>query len=125
MNFEDLKILIVDDELGIRRSLSVFLEDEGVDVSTAVSGTEALSIDSLSKFNASIIDIRMPEMSGDLLIKKLHDINNNMKFIIYTGSQEFDIPPELKEIGISTDNVIYKPLNDLSALSSLLKKLCL
>ncbi len=125
MNFEDIKILIVDDEIGIRRSLSVFLEDEGMSVVSTASGKEALDRQDLKSLNLAIVDIRMPELSGDELIKKLHEINKEMKFIVYTGSQEFIVTEELSNLGLREDAVLYKPLKDLSILSELIKKLYL
>lgn len=124
MNKDSLKVLIVDDEQGIRRSLSVFLEDEGMEIETANSAPEVLLKENINSFNLSIVDIRMPDFSGDKLIIKLHELNKNMKFIIYTGSQQFSISPQLQEIGLSNDMVLYKPLEDLKELSNLIKKLC-
>lgn len=125
MNYEDLRVLVIDDEIGIRKSLSIFLEDEGFSVNAVSSGKEALMLNDLNSYNAAIVDIRMPELSGDQLIIKLNEKNNRLKFIIYTGSQEFDIPLELQNIGIERENIFYKPLENLSLISELLLKLCL
>lgn len=125
MNIEDIKVLIIDDELGIRRSLSVFLEDDGMSVTSVQSGNDSLALKDLQSFTIAIVDIRMPELTGDQLIKKLHEINNEMKFIVYTGSQEFEVTQDLYDAGLREDAVLYKPLKDLSILSELIKKLCI
>lgn len=124
MSIENLNILVVDDEKGIRRSLSVFLEDEGASVTSVESAEEALLLQNIESFDIAIVDIRMTGISGDILIPKLYDIKKSMKFIIYTGSQEFEISPEICKLGISDKNVIYKPLADLSILSELISTIC-
>ncbi len=58
------KILIVDDELDIRDLLSMFLENEGFEIETAVDGLDAIEKINISRPNLVISDIRMPRCNG-------------------------------------------------------------
>jgi CheY-like chemotaxis protein len=59
-----VKILIVDDELDIRKSLRRFLEKEKHTVTEARDGLEALKILQKKKFDLVLLDILMPNMTG-------------------------------------------------------------
>ena len=58
------KILVVDDEIGIRQSLKKILEKEGYTVITASNGEEAFKTIRGGDIDLLITDIRMPEMDG-------------------------------------------------------------
>ena len=61
---QDKKILVVDDEPNILRSLTYILNKEGYDVSTAEDGAEAMDMIRDSKPHLMILDVMMPNMSG-------------------------------------------------------------
>ena len=65
----DARILIVDDEEGMRRFLSIMLTKEGYDVTAVASGAEALREFEKNVFHVVISDIKMPGMSGIELLK--------------------------------------------------------
>ena len=123
MNIEDCKIVVIDDEPGIRRSLSVYLEDEGAEVLVADSGISALDIPDIAEVDVAIVDMRMPEMRGDELIPLLHEKNSETKFIIYTGSHEVELSKPLEKVGMKSGDIIYKPLLDLSLLTDKINEL--
>ncbi|MHB9099695.1 MAG: response regulator, partial [Syntrophales bacterium] len=65
---ENMKILLVDDELSIRTVLSETLAHCGYDIETAESGTEAMQKFQSGRFAAVITDVKMPKANGmDLL----------------------------------------------------------
>lgn len=69
-----MKVLIVDDEIATRDTLKDVLQDEGFAVEVASNGREAL--DHLSKIGpvcAIILDLIMPEMSGQELLEAMAD----------------------------------------------------
>jgi two-component system NtrC family sensor kinase len=61
------KVLLVDDEAGIRRSVGRFLRRCGCEVATAPTGSEAIEALRQSDFNLIISDIRMPSLGGEEL----------------------------------------------------------
>ena len=65
------RVLIVDDEPAIRLSVTSFLRGLGHDVTAVASGREALEAVSRHPFDVAAIDLRMPDMTGDLLYNEL------------------------------------------------------
>jgi CheY-like chemotaxis protein len=65
-------ILIVDDELNMRRILSAILEKEGYKIFTAENGKKALQCFKERPSNIVIADLRMPEMDGLELLRELN-----------------------------------------------------
>jgi two-component system response regulator AtoC len=58
------KVLIVDDELGLRQSLSLLLRDAGYDVATEADGRRALERTATEPFDLILCDVRMPALGG-------------------------------------------------------------
>lgn len=112
----NINVLIVDDEHFILESLTGFLEDFDFKVFRAESGEEALEVLKQEKFQAAIIDLRLPGMSGDVLIRKIHKSYPDIRFVIHTGSVGYMLSEELKAIGMKTDHVFFKPMPDLTIL---------
>lgn len=79
------KILVVDDEEKIRKSLSGLLQDEGYDVVTAGSGTECLHIMSSQHFDLVILDIVMPDMNGIEVLQRIKKKYKGTEVITVTG----------------------------------------
>src|SRR3989339_532783 len=81
------KILLVDDEEGIRRNMKAMLEDSGHQVVTAADGVEALQIFSAgpASFTLIISDMSMPAMTGLQLIKECRKHRPDILAIISSG----------------------------------------
>ncbi|MCF8067714.1 MAG: response regulator [Desulfobacterales bacterium] len=114
---DSVKVLIVEDEVTIRNSLSAFMEDFGFDVSTAESAEEALKILEDTPHDAAIIDLRLTGMSGDMLIINAYKLQPLMRFVIHTGSSGFRLSKELKQIGLLPEHIFLKPQPDLEKLA--------
>ena len=65
------KVLVVDDELSIREMLQIFLKREGFDVSVAHSGEAGLACIRKKDFNVVVSDIKMPDMTGIDLLRRV------------------------------------------------------
>ena len=79
------KVLIVDDELIIRDSLTAWLEEDGYYVCTAEDGMKGLTIAKNEKFDIAVLDIKMPGMDGITLLKKLQEFNKELPIIMMTA----------------------------------------
>ncbi|PLX93984.1 MAG: DNA-binding response regulator [Desulfuromonas sp.] len=79
------RILIVDDEEGMRRMLARLLGREGYDIVTAGSGSEALRQIEADDFDLVITDINMPEMDGLELLKEAKAFNPALPAIVITA----------------------------------------
>jgi len=82
---EKIKILVVDDELPVGKSISHALREEGYDVDMALSGEEALQRLRRRPYAVMVVDLMMPGMSGMDLLSAVKETNMNISVIITTG----------------------------------------
>jgi len=111
------RILIVDDEQGIRCLLSDALGSEGFDCSNASAGAEALKLLDAQSFDALISDLRMPGISGLELLKEVHQKHPQMAFLMATAVDDVRVGIEAMKAG--ADDYLVKPLQLEAVLSSL------
>ncbi len=106
----DKSILLVDDEEGIRKVLSILLADMGYQVHTAATGVEALR--TFEKLRPPIVltDIKMPEMDGIELLRKLKQISPDTEVIMITGHGDMDLA--IKSVKYEATDFVTKPIND-------------
>ena len=76
------KILIVDDEMKVRRMYSSLLKSEGYRVFSASSAVEADDILGKRKIDLVLLDINMPEIDGSLLHQVMDTFHKNAKIIV-------------------------------------------
>ena len=110
----EIRVLVVDDEPSIRNSLVEFLEDCEFTVLSADSAEGALDLLARFPVDVALVDIRLPKLDGDSLILQAHLLRPSLRFLIHTGSMEYQLPEELKTLGVSPDHVFLKPQPDLS-----------
>lgn len=79
------KILVVDDDQGMREFLGIMLTREGYKVKTASGGKEALSLCGKRKFDLVITDLKMPRIDGIDLLKAIKEISPETMVILITG----------------------------------------
>lgn len=121
---EELKtILILDDDEVIRLSLVDYFEDRGCDVFAADTGEKALELLSHEKVDGAIVDLRLPGMDGNKFIAKAKVDNPFMAFIIYTGSLGFSRDETFTGTPQVCDNVVKKPIEDISYFPETLNKM--
>jgi DNA-binding NtrC family response regulator len=84
---EEIKanVLVVDDEEQFLKVFSQRLEGHGMAVDTATSGEEALKKVKGKDFDAIILDLVMPGMTGIETLKRIRSENPDLQFIILTG----------------------------------------
>lgn len=78
-------LLIVDDELHVRESLGHWFIEDGYEVATASSGKEALAILGRQHFDVVITDIKMPEMDGIELQRRIHETDPDVAVLVITA----------------------------------------
>jgi two-component system phosphate regulon sensor histidine kinase PhoR len=94
------KILVVDDELGMREGCRKVLLSEGYEVETAEDGAAGLELFNRERdFAAAIVDIRMPRMDGIELIRRIHDIDEDAILLIITAYSTIDSAVEATKRG--------------------------
>ncbi|MBN2515140.1 MAG: sigma-54-dependent Fis family transcriptional regulator [Deltaproteobacteria bacterium] len=79
------KILVVDDDQGMRDYLEIMLTREGYDVTTASGGREAISVCKKKKFDLVISDLKMPKINGIDVLKAIKEHSPETMVILITG----------------------------------------
>jgi len=79
------RILIVDDERSVRKSLQEWFQEDGFDVETAEDGHEALRIMDTGPFDLFIVDLKMPGMDGITLQRRIQEGDKDATVIILTA----------------------------------------
>jgi PAS domain S-box-containing protein len=106
----DKRILLVDDEEGIRKVLGIALADVGYEVLTACDGKEAIDIYNKNNPPIIITDIKMPVMDGIELLKTIKRENSDTEVIMLTGHGDMDLAIEC--LKLEATDFITKPIND-------------
>ena len=117
----DISVLLVDDDM-IRDCVGAYLEDEGFSVHGAESGEEAL--ESIARICPSVCisDMRLPGMDGAEFIIKAHTLCPETGYLLHTGML-YSLSDELRLIGMTADDVLLKPIHDLSKLIDKIRQL--
>jgi len=113
--------IILDDEQSIRQSIASYLEDEGHRVLCADSTEAALELVAQHPVDAAVVDIRLPGKDGNAFILEARGIRPEIKFVIHTGSADYTLPEAVKALGMTKENVLIKPVRDLSMILEALK----
>ncbi len=101
-------ILIIEDDLRIRRILQLELEHEGYLVSLAKDGKEGLEKAKLIRYDLILLDLMLPEISGEEVCKELRK-NSDVPIIVLTAKENIRSKVELLDMG--ADDYITKPFN--------------
>lgn len=101
-------ILLVDDDIDCLHHLSMFLEFQGFEVSTASGGINALETLHQHKFRMMITDFNMPDINGVELAAKAKELHSEMHIVLATGKNLHEIGEAAASAGIS--ELISKPI---------------
>ena len=113
------KILLVDDEEGIRKVLDISLSDIGYKVFTAEGGKEAFDIFRRMQPPIVLTDIKMPGMDGIELLQKIKEESPDTEVIMITGHGDMELA--IRSLKFDATDFITKPIND-DALEIALKR---
>ncbi len=117
------QILIVDDEKVIRETLKDILEYEGYKTDEAAEGEKALEMIKKKKYDAVILDIKMPKMDGIEVLEKSMSFNPEIPIIMLSGHATIEIaieatkkgaysfltkPPDLNQLLLTVRNAVEK-----------------
>ncbi|MDH7563675.1 MAG: response regulator [Candidatus Bathyarchaeota archaeon] len=105
---ERTRILVVDDDESIRKTISTILEENGYKVDTAEDGREAIEKTDARFYNLALIDIKLPDMEGTELLDKMRDTTPRMVKIIVTGFPS--LRNAVEAVNKSADAYLIKPV---------------
>lgn len=115
----DGKVLVVDDQEGIRKLLGETCNLLGYDVITAPSGKEALQLAAEHKIQAAIVDMKMPGLNGIETLRELYTLNPELKIGLMTGYGDVGIVEEI--VHTLACKIIHKPF-DLEVIREFLEE---
>lgn len=102
------RILVIDDESGIRSSLKGILEDEGYEVKTTDTGEKGLDMVKGERFDLVFLDIWLPEMNGIEALEKIKSTEENTQVVMITGHGSVEAAVKATKLGAY--NFLEKPL---------------
>jgi len=105
------KLLIIDDERGIRNTLREILSDEGHDVDVAENGKQGLEMACAKSYDLIFSDIKMPEMDGLELLKALKEGEEAIETPIVMISGHGDVETAVQALKLGAFDFLLKPLD--------------
>ena len=101
MNGEAPRILVVDDEPGMRTGCHRILAAEGYEVETAEDGIDALErfAKENGSFSAALVDLKMPRMDGLELIDRVHAMDEDIVLLVITAYATIETAVEATKRG--------------------------
>ena len=111
------RILLIDDDKNIRKTLSIVLQEEGYIVDTAECGKQAVEKSFANFYNLAIVDWRLPDIEGTILITQLKETTPKMAKIMLTGYPSMS--NAIEAVNQHADAFLIKPVD----VEQLLKKI--
>ena len=105
---DNLKILVVDDEVNIRNVIKEYAKFEGYEVEEAGNGMQAVEICKEKDFDIIIMDVMMPKLDGFSAIKEIRKTKNIPVLMLSARGEEYD---KLFGFEIGIDDYVVKPFS--------------
>ncbi len=95
------KVLVIDDEQGIRDLLDTMLSRKGYDVLLAESGPKGLEIFGRERPDVIILDLKMPGMDGLTVLRQVRSLKPGQPVIVMTGVGTAEIEQQVRVLGVT------------------------
>jgi DNA-binding NtrC family response regulator len=95
------KILVIDDEQGIRNLLDTLLRRKGYDVVLAESGRQGLELFRRERPDVIVLDLKMPEMDGLTVLRQIKNLDPGKPVIILTGAGTAEAEKQVRALGVT------------------------
>lgn len=104
-----IKILVVEDDIALNKSICIFLTQNGYEVRGCNNGNEAFDILFKENYDLIISDIMMPEIDGYNLAENIRQINKEIPILFITAKDDF--PSKQKSFTLGVDDYMVKPID--------------
>src|SRR4028118_933923 len=104
-----MRVLLIEDEPTIAKSIELMLTAEGFNVYTTDLGEEGLDLGKLYDYDIICLDLNLPDMHGYDVLKKLRHAKVGTPVLILSGIQELDT--KVRSLGYGADDYITKPFH--------------
>ncbi|MBK6764809.1 MAG: response regulator [bacterium] len=120
MNSSVIKILTIDDERAVRRSIRVYLEDSGFEVMEAENGRVGVQVFLEQSPDLVLCDLRMPEVDGLTVLAEIRKRTKDIPIIIVSGTGV--LGDAIEAVRLGAWDYILKPIQDMGALELAINK---
>lgn len=107
-------ILLVEDELGIRETVKIFLKSQNYGVVEAVNGKEGLEALAKNDIHLAIVDIMMPVMDGLTMTMKLREVSDIPVIFLTAKTEDID---KITGLNLGADDYITKPFEPMELIA--------
>jgi two-component system cell cycle response regulator CtrA len=104
-----VRILIIEDDEIVASTVELFLKSEGFRTHTETLGEEALEVAKLYEYDAILMDLNLPDMSGVDVLRKLRLSKVSTPVLVLSGQTDMDT--KIKCLGAGADDYLCKPAN--------------
>lgn len=104
-----VKILVVEDDKNLNKSICLFLAQKGFEAQGCFDGEEALDLLYKTSFDLVISDIMMPKVDGYKLLENVRKLDKSIPFIFMTAKEDF--PSKQKGYNAGVDDYLVKPVD--------------
>lgn len=118
------KILIVDDEPGLRSVIKRYAIFEGYQVTEACDGMEAVELCRKDRFDIIIMDAMMPELDGFSAVKEIRKVQDTPVIMLTARGEEYD---KILGFEVGVDDYVVKPFSSkeiMLRISAILRRTC-
>lgn len=114
------KILIIEDQQGIRLLLEEVFKKEGIKTFTAENGNEAFQILEKEKVDYLLLDMNMPGMTGIEILEKIKPLENNIDAYMLSGFNDIELIEKAEKLGVK--KFFSKPFSIIEVRDTILKR---
>lgn len=107
-------LLLVEDELGIRETVKIFLKSQNYEVIEAENGKEGLNALQNNDIHLAIVDIMMPVMDGLTMTMKLREISDIPVIFLTAKTEDID---KITGLNLGADDYITKPFEPMELIA--------
>lgn len=102
-----MKVLVVEDDTKIANSIKKGLEQEAIVVDQALDGAQGLDFALSEQYDVIILDLMLPELSGEEICKELRDAENSTPILMLTAKST--LKNKVEGLNIGADDYLIKP----------------
>ena len=95
------KVLVIDDDRGIRHLLNVFFRGKGHDVVLAENGQRGLELFRQEHPDVIVLDLKMPDMDGLTVLHHVRSLNLDQPVIMFTGAWTAKTEEQIRLLGVT------------------------
>lgn len=104
-----MRLLLIEDDVSLAKALKEVLEKEGYHVNLALDGRRGYQLSLTGEFDLIILDLLLPSMSGDEVLKALRQSGINTPVLMLTVVS--DLPKKVDLFSLGADDYLTKPFH--------------